>query len=187
MSTSHLNIAKYALLLCVFASASFACSAKTNLARVTAPQRSSASAFELLQEGSAYYIRHDFERAIPPYQMAVDLEKQHPSLDKTFWRVLVDNLAIAYGVTGELEKSRETLVYGIEKDPKYPMFYYNMACYYGEKKNQDKTIEYLRLAFDRRENMIEGEEMPNPATDSSFKSFMKNEKFKAALKGLKQK
>jgi hypothetical protein len=33
--------------------------------------------------------------------------------------------------------------------------------------------------------MIPGEDMPDPATDSSFKRFMQNEKFKAALEELK--
>ena len=94
---------------------------------------------------------------------------------------------MAYGITGDLDKAKETFEYGISKDADYPMFYYNMACTYGEKDDMDKTIEYLKLAFDRRENMIPGENMPDPATDSSFQRFMKDEKFKAALKELKQK
>jgi len=101
--------------------------------------------------------------------------------------VLVDNLGMAYGITGDLDKAKETFEYGISKDPDYPLFYYNLACTYGEKKDMDKAIEYLKLAFDRRENMIPGERMPNPATDSSFKQFMQNEKFRAALKELKAK
>ena len=35
--------------------------------------------------------------------------------------------------------------------------------------------------------MIEGEEMPDPATDSSFADFMQDEKFQAALKELDKK
>jgi len=108
-------------------------------------------------------------------------------LDKTIWKVLVDNLGMAYGITGDLDKAKEVFAYGISKDPDYPLFYYNMACTYGEKKDLDKAIEYLKLAFDRRENTISGEEMPNPATDSSFKEFVKNEKFRTALKELKPK
>ena len=94
---------------------------------------------------------------------------------------------MSYGITGDLDKAKEIFEYGISKEPDYPMFYYNMACTYGEKEDMEKAIEYLKLAFDRRENMIAGEKIPNPATDSSFKRFMKNEKFKAALKELKKK
>ena len=157
--------------------------------QVTAQNQSSQAAqtLELVREGSSYYIKHDFEKAIPPYQKALDLEKEKRTLDKTIWKVLVDNLGMAYGITGDLDKAKETFEYGISKDPDYPLFYYNLACTYGEKKDMDKAIEYLKLAFDRRENMIPGERMPNPATDSSFKQFMQDEKFRAALKELKAK
>ncbi|HUS11318.1 MAG TPA: hypothetical protein VMZ30_12705 [Pyrinomonadaceae bacterium] len=150
-------------------------------------QNSSSSALELVREGSRYYIKHDFERAIGPYQKAFDLEKENRTLDKKIWRVLIDNLGMAYGITGDLDKAKDTFKYGISKDPDYPLFYYNMACTYGEMKDMDNAIKYLELAFDRRENIIPGEHMPNPTTDSSFKHFMSDDKFKAALKGLKQK
>lgn len=154
------------------------------------PQKQSSDAavvMELVREGSAYFLKHEFEKAIGPYQKALDLEKEKQTLDKTLWKVLVDNLGMSYGITGDLDKAKETFEYGISKDADYPMFYYNLACTYGEKENRDKAIEYLKRAFDRRDNMIPGEEMPNPATDSSFQRFMKDEKFKAALKELKQK
>ena len=142
---------------------------------------------KLVSEGSNYFLRGEYEKAIGPYQKALDLEKENPTLDKTIWKVLVDNLGMSYGISGNLDKAKDIFEYGISKDADYPMFYYNMACTYGEKKDMDKAIEYLKLAFDRRENMIQGEEMPDPATDSSFERFMNNEKFKAALKELKQK
>lgn len=142
---------------------------------------------ELMREGSEYFLERDFEKAIVPYQKALDLEKQQRTLEKNLWYVLVDNLGMAYGISGDLEKAKDTFAYGIEKAPDYPMFYYNMACTYGEKDDMDKAIEYLKLAFARRENMIPGEKMPNPATDSSFQRFVNDEKFIAALKELKKK
>jgi tetratricopeptide (TPR) repeat protein len=142
---------------------------------------------DLVEEGSYYFLKHDFQAAIPPYQKALDLEKQDRKLSDAIWKVLVDNLGMAYGITGNLDKAKETFEYGISKAPDYPMFYYNMACTYAEKENMDKAIDYLKLAFDRRENMIPGEKMPDPATDDSFQRFMKDPKFLAALKELKQK
>jgi tetratricopeptide (TPR) repeat protein len=142
---------------------------------------------ELLRQGSYHYQKRDFKAAIGPYQKALDLEKQERVLDKTLWKVLVDNLGMAYGISGDLKKAKETFEYGISKDPDYPLFYYNMACTYGEMDDMDGAIKYLKLAFERRENMIEGEEFPDPATDSSFERFMKNEKFLTALKDLKKK
>jgi tetratricopeptide (TPR) repeat protein len=108
--------------------------------------------------------------------------KVKESLQRDLWRVLIDNLGMAYGITGDLKKAKETLEYGLSKDPKYPMFHYNMACTYAEMDNMDKAIEFLRNAFEYRENMIKGERFPDPARDSSFSKFMKNEKFRSALK-----
>ena len=73
---------------------------------------------------------------------------------------------MSYGISGDLKAAKETFGYGISEDPEYPMFYYNMACTYGEMDNMEKAIEYLRLAFARKDNMIQGEKFPDPATDS---------------------
>jgi tetratricopeptide (TPR) repeat protein len=142
------------------------------------------TAMDYLGEASAHYRDGDFKKAIPLYQKAFDLEKEHPTLSKTFWKVLIDNFGISYGITGELKQAKEIFEYGISKDPAYPLFYYNLACTYGEMKDRDKAIEYLKLAFERKKNIIEGEQMPDPSTDSSFQRFMKDEKFLKALKEL---
>jgi len=186
MYSSLIQVTRILLVACVLTIVGLAF--PTPLKAEVQNQSSEASpALELVREGSAYYLRHDFEQAIGPYQKALDLEKEKRTLNKSIWKVLVDNLGMAYGITGDLDKAKETFAYGIEKDPDYPLFYYNMACTYGEKKDMEKAIEYLKLAFDRQENMIPGEKMPDPATDSSFKRFMQNEKFKAALEELKSK
>jgi tetratricopeptide (TPR) repeat protein len=139
---------------------------------------------QLMQQGSAFYLQHDFKRAIPPYQRALDLEKQNRTLNQTLWRVLIDNLGMSYGVSGNLKKAKETFEYGLSKDPKYPMFHYNMACTYAEMNDPDKAIDYLKQAFAYKENMIKGERMPDPWTDSSFERFMNNDKFVQALRDL---
>jgi tetratricopeptide (TPR) repeat protein len=150
------------------------------------------TAMDYLREGSTYYIDGDFKKAIPPYQKAFDLEKANRTLDKTFWRVLVDNLGISYGITARttppnLKKAKEIFEYGITKDPDYPLFYYNLACTYAEMDNMDKAIEYLKLAFERKGNLIRGEKMPTPATDPSFERFIGNDKFVAVLQELSSK
>jgi tetratricopeptide (TPR) repeat protein len=145
-------------------------------------RRPNPETLEYLRQGSAFYLDHDFKRAIPPYQKALDLEKEKPTLDKTLWRVLVDNLGMAYGISGDLKKAKATFEYGLSKDPKYPMFHYNMACTYGEMNDPDKAIVYLKQAFEYKENMIKGELIPDPWTDSSFQRFMSNDNFVNALK-----
>lgn len=146
----------------------------------------SKTALEYLKEGSAFYMKGDYKNAIEPYRKALDLEKKEPKLEKKLWKVLIDNLGMSYGITGDLKNAKETLEYGLSKEPNYPMFHYLMACTYAEMNDEDKTIEYLKSAFKNKENVIEGEEMPDPATDDSFQRFMKSEKFLSALKEIKK-
>lgn len=183
MNTSLPIIARLLFSVCAL----LVMSSSLSIAVPRSQNQNADSAMELIREGSYYYLKHDFKAAIGPYQKALDFEKQKRTLDKTFWKVLIDNLGMAYGITGDLEKAKDTFEYGISKDPDYPLFYYNLACTYGEMKEMDKAIKYLKLAFERRENMIPGEKMPNPATDSSFKRFTDNERFQATLKELEQK
>ncbi len=127
--------------------------------------------------GTSSYNLGDLKRAIPSYARALALEQQEPKLEKKFWYVLVDNLGMAYGVTGDLESARKTFEYGIQKDPDYPMFYYEIADYYGEKGDLQNTMSFLQKAWDRRDNLLPGEKFPDPRTDDSFKKLLKNSDF----------
>ncbi len=136
----------------------------------------------LMREGVAHLERGEYKEAVGPFGKALALEKQSRKLPQDFWRVLVDDLAMSYGASGDLKSAKETAEYGISKDPDYPLFYYLLANTYAEMDDLDNTILYLKQAFARRKNIISGEQMPDPSTDESFKRFMKNEKFLAALK-----
>lgn len=175
----------YTLLIFVFA----VCFPSVAAAQTKSEKNSksnSKAALKYVSEGSAFYLEGDYKSAIKPYQKALDLESKEPALDKTIWRVLVDNLGMSYGITGDLKKAKETFEYGLSKDPDYPMFHYNMACTYGEMNDEEQAIAYLKSAFKNRKNMIAGEQMPDPAGDSSFARFMKEEKFLDALKEIEQ-
>jgi tetratricopeptide (TPR) repeat protein len=135
-----------------------------------------------LEEGSRYYLQHDFRKAIGPYAKALELEKVESTLGPTLWRVLIDNLGMAYGISGDLEKAKETFEYGLSEDATYPMFFYNLACTYAEMNDLDGAILNLKLAFKNKDNVIEGERVPDPSTDDSFQRFMKDAKFLATLR-----
>ncbi len=134
-----------------------------------------------MNEGSRYYLAHQYQEAIEPYQKALELEKHEAKLDKNLWRVLVDNLGIAYGVTGDLDKAEATFRYGLSKDPSYPMFFYNMACVYAERNDLDDTLEYLTKAFEHKADRIPGENMPDPRKDGSFTRFLNNKRFRSLV------
>jgi hypothetical protein len=148
------------------------------------PGSSGSASTELFREGSKHFMAQDFSGAIAPYQRALDIEKNQPQLSKTLWYVLVDNLGMAYGITGDLKHAEETFDYGVTKDPDYPMFYYNLACTYAERKNLEKTMDYLKMAFARKANVIPGEAMPDPHKDDSFQDFMKDKKFRQLVDSL---
>jgi tetratricopeptide (TPR) repeat protein len=143
------------------------------------------SSRQLLSIGSALYLQNKYAQAIPPYQQAFDLEKAHPELDRTLWRVLIDNLGMAYGMTGRLTEARATFEQGIQADPTYPMFHYNLACTFAKMNDLDHAMQSLKTAFRHRKNQNPGEAgIPDPRQDSSFQRFMKNETFRNLVNDL---
>jgi len=143
--------------------------------RIDKVQRSS---LELAAEGSRLYLQHDFKGAIGPYSQALELEKASPKLEKSLWYVLIDNLGMSYGITGDLQKAKETFDYGVSKDPRYPIFYYNLACTFAEMGNAAEAGSYLKKAFEYKANVLPGENVPDPRKDDSFKKLMENKEFR---------
>ncbi len=140
---------------------------------------------ELLDIGNALYRQKKYAEAIPAYKKAFDLEKAEPQLDRTLWRVLIENLGMAYGMTGRLKEARVTFEQGIQADPTYPMFHYNLARTFAEMKDLDRAMQSLTTAFRHRKNQNPGEKgMPDPYQDVSFQRFMKNESFRNLVNDL---
>ena len=129
--------------------------------------------------GSVFYLKKDWARASQHYEMALEIErkKKKRSLSPTQWRVLVDNLGIAYGMDHHWEKAKTTFQFGITQDPAYPMFYYNLACAYAELNDVDNALGDLKSAFGYRQNGIPGEGMPDPAKDPSFRRLLGEARF----------
>lgn len=136
---------------------------------------------QYLAEGSQFYLQHNYSAAAERYKKALDLEKQDRTLSKSLFRVLVDNLGMSYGLSGKLSDARETFEYGITQDAEYPLFYYLLACTYGEMGKIDESLEQLRLAYRYKANVIPGESLPDPLKDDSFRKFVKDKKFVAAV------
>lgn len=138
----------------------------------------------LFREGSRYFIAHQYREAIGPYRQALEIEKSTPTLAKNLWRVLIDNLSIAYGITGDLTRARETLNYGVSKDPDYPLFYYNLACISAERGAVSEAEKNLTFAFERRGNVIPGETFPDARADDSFQKLLLQKDFRQFLNSL---
>jgi len=140
---------------------------------------------ELLNMGNALSRQYEYARAIAPYQKAFELEKAEPQLDRILWRTLIENLGMAYGMTGHLKEAKAIYEEGIQADPTYPMFHYNLACTFAEMNDLDHSMQSLKTAFRHRKNQSPGEGgMPDPLKDSSFQRFMKNETFRNMVNNL---
>ena len=142
------------------------------------PPREKTSLEYWMEGGRFFAQQRNYKASIAPYEKALELEKKKRSLSTEYWYVLIDNLGMAHGITGNLERAKEVFEHGISQDPKYPLFYYNLACTYGEMGEKEKAMQQLELAFKHKGNVIAGERMPDPRTDSSFKRFMKDRDFR---------
>jgi tetratricopeptide (TPR) repeat protein len=159
----------------------------SSVAQTGSKEKTAKETMQYVGQGSAAYLKQDYKKAIQLYGRALELEKKEPTLEKNIWRVLVDNLGMSYGISGDNKKAKEIFEYGLSKDDTYPMFYYNLACAYPEMNDLDNAITNLKSAFEHKKNMISGERIPDPATDDSFARFLKNEKFRRALDDLRSK
>jgi hypothetical protein len=152
-------------------------------ARAQAP---SGDSLDYFRQGSRLYLQQNYAAAAVPYQKALELEKRHRTLDRNFFLVLVDNLGMSYGMSGNLARAKETFEYGLSQEPEYPLFYYNVACVYGEMGKMEESLEELRLAYKYRANMIRGETFPDPLKDDSFRNFVREKKFTDAVRQMQQ-
>lgn len=134
---------------------------------------------------SYFYLKKDYRRAITHYEKALTHKGSDAALNQSSWRVLIDQLGMSYGLSGELDKAQELFEWAIPIDPEYPMFYYNLACTFAEKGGLDRALENLRLAFQYKHNMLKGESFPDPRTDASFKKHRKVKTFWSELNKLK--
>jgi hypothetical protein len=133
------------------------------------------------QEASTLYMQQKYPEAADLYLKALEQEHVHRTLSRDLTRVLIDNLGMSYGMSGKLLQAKATFEYGLTQDPEYPMFFYNLACYYGEVNKMDDALAQLRLAYKYKANSISGEGIPDPLNDDSFRSFVGDESFVKAV------
>ena len=137
-------------------------------------------------EGNKFYLQQNYSEAAGSYQRAVDQEKRKRTLSKDNFRVLVDNLGMSYGISGKLPQAKATFEYGLSQDPEYPMFFYNLACTYGEMDKMNDALAQLRLAYKYKANMIADETLPDPLKDDSFRHFVDKEDFVRAVREMQK-
>jgi hypothetical protein len=132
-------------------------------------------------DGTMAYLDKDFATAADLLQKALDEEKQKRTIGHDDFRALIDNLAISYRFINSPAKAKEALDYGLSQDPQYPLFHYDMACYYGSQRNMNKALDELRLTYQYKGNLSPSDHLSDPLSDSCFGKFLRDKKFVKAV------
>lgn len=135
--------------------------------------------------GQTLFREQKFSDAIAPYEKVRDLEKAGAKLTLTQHRILGDQLAMAYGISGRTADSKALLKELVRTDPAYPLNYYNLACVAADENDKPAVLKNLAVAFQHRAQILPGEQMPDPAADPSFKKYSQDADFKALVARLK--
>jgi tetratricopeptide (TPR) repeat protein len=122
------------------------------------------------------YTKHQYAGAAAAYRIALAMVNQSDDPVK-FRRVITDELSISLGISGDLKGSREVNEAAIAKDPKYPLYYYNLACADAEVGDAKAARIHLQQAFDRRPYVLEGESLPDPTEDDSLQKLRGDDAF----------
>ncbi len=134
--------------------------------------------------GQTFFKEEKYAEAVGPYEKAHALEKGGTQLSSDQHRILVDQLVMAYGISGQLKKAHSLLDEAITQDQEYPLNYYNLACVFAEESNKEKMLANLALAFQRKDHALKGEQMPDPRSDSSFQKYIRDDEFLKLMKTL---
>jgi|SRR5581483_426867 len=127
--------------------------------------------------GHALFRQEKYAESVVPYEKARKLEASGRKLSSDQHRVLIDQLAMAYGISSDLKKARALLENAIRDDPEYALNYYNLACAYAEEGDKSKALTNLSLAFQHKDHVLKGEQMPDPRIDPSFQKYIQDEDF----------
>lgn len=129
------------------------------------------------------YHHRMYKAAAPLFEQAL-AKLQDGKGNELMRRVVTDQAGMAYGMSGDIPRSRALFEAAIAKDPDYPLYYYNLACADTEEKRLVDAREHLKQAFDRKANVLPGETMPDPTKDESFLPYQGNKDFWAFIKAL---
>lgn len=134
--------------------------------------------------GQTLFKEEKYADAVGPYDKARTLEKDGKRLSVDQHRILIDQLAMSYGISGRLNKAHGLLDEAVSQDPEYPLNYYNLACVFAEEGDESKMLANLALAFQHKDHLVTGEQMPDPRLDPSFQKYVRDAKFLKLTKAL---
>jgi len=149
---------------------------KAILASVTFDPDAKPSFREVFAYATILFDHKMVKAAAPIYEQSLSLLPPDEAAAK--WRrISTDQAVMAYGMSGDIAKSRSLLATAIRVDPQYPMNYYNLACADAEEGDVSGARLHLQQSFARRENVIPGESLPDPTQDDSIRKLRNDKSF----------
>ena len=149
---------------------------KAIIASVTFDPEAKPSFREVFAYATVLFDHKMVKAAAPIYEQSLSLLPPDEVAAK--WRrISTDEAVMAYGMSGDIAKSRSLLATAIRLDPQYPMNYYNLACADAEEGDVSGARLHLQQSFARRENVIPGESLPDPTQDDSILKLRNDKSF----------
>jgi tetratricopeptide (TPR) repeat protein len=127
--------------------------------------------------GQSLFMQKKYAESVAPFEKARDLEASGMKLNSDQHRILIDQLVMAYGISGNLKKAHSLLDDAIRQDTDYPLNYYNLACAFAEEGDKAKMLSSLSTAFQHKDHVLRGEHMPDPRSDDSFQKYVHDDDF----------
>jgi tetratricopeptide (TPR) repeat protein len=135
-------------------------------------------------DACSYFAASNYLIASRIYQKALFQDQKDHLLSQEQFYILLSNLGLSYGMTGQTQKGIDLLNRGIAYDRFFPMFYYNLAVVYAQVDNLVETIYYLSQAYMNKKSMPAEEEFPDPRKDILLKKYWKNDRFKEFVRSV---
>lgn len=143
------------------------------------------NAGDLTAWGGFFMSKQKYADAVRWYEKAMELEKAGPTLDHRQQVFLLDDLIICHGNLGHIQKAKELSELGLQQEPDYPSFYYNLACSYAELGNRNLALENLKAAFQNKSKLLPGDKLDDPKADPSFSKYSSDPGFAEFFRELK--
>jgi len=152
---------------------------------------------EAIKEDPEYIDAHDMlanllgatnrnSLAAQEYGRVLELDAKQNKLSAEHKRLVIDNQAVAYAQSGDLERAKSIYLDVLKGDPDYAMYNYNLACVYAEMHDLDSALPYLKKSWANRNNMPTNIKFPDPRKDNSFRSYVDDPKFQEAVRNMVQ-
>jgi hypothetical protein len=90
------------------------------------------------------------------------------------------------GFSGRAADAKALLQESVRTDPGYPLNYYNLACVSADADDKAGVLKNLSLAFQHKDQVLPGEQMPDPASDPSFKKYAQDADFQSLVAHLQR-